>query len=177
MNSRMVLMVACWRYRISFSANGCVSTLVNVDWIKWTYFRANEFQVGVMTVYFLVMNSERCILHNAHVIVNYQPSGLLFPRLLQPKSLVHVWYIRYLKDPSYLKICQSSVKRYHLEKMHWLLLHLLLVLYWKVEHLPGTKNTVKYEYQCQWWKYDFISCLFWVIRIITWLRERTVEPV
>ena len=43
----MVLMVVCWRYRMPFDANGCVSTLVNVDCIKWMYFCVNEFQVGV----------------------------------------------------------------------------------------------------------------------------------
>ena len=31
MYSRMVVMVVCWRYRMPFDANGCVSTLVNVD--------------------------------------------------------------------------------------------------------------------------------------------------
>ena len=30
-----------------FDANSCVSTLVNVDWIKWIYFCVNEFEVGV----------------------------------------------------------------------------------------------------------------------------------
>ena len=30
-----------------FDANGCVSTLMNVDWIKWTDFCVNEFKVGV----------------------------------------------------------------------------------------------------------------------------------
>ena len=30
-----------------FDANGCVSTLVNVDWIKWRYFYVSEFEVGV----------------------------------------------------------------------------------------------------------------------------------
>ena len=48
MYSRMVLMVVCWRYRMPFDANGCVSTLVNVDWIKWMYFCVNEFEVGVI---------------------------------------------------------------------------------------------------------------------------------
>ena len=47
MYSRMVLMVVCWRYRMPFDADGCVSTLVNVDWIKWTYFCVNEFEAGV----------------------------------------------------------------------------------------------------------------------------------
>ena len=47
MYTRMVLMVVYWRYRMPFDANGCVSTLVNVDWIKWMYFRVNEFKVGV----------------------------------------------------------------------------------------------------------------------------------
>ena len=31
MYSRMVLMVVCWRYGMPFDANGCVSTLMNVD--------------------------------------------------------------------------------------------------------------------------------------------------
>ena len=47
MYSKMLLMVVCWRYRMPFDAIGCVSTLMNVDWIKWTYFRVNEFEVGV----------------------------------------------------------------------------------------------------------------------------------
>ena len=47
MYSRIVLMVICWRYGMPFDANGCVSTLVNVDWIKWMYFCINEFEVGV----------------------------------------------------------------------------------------------------------------------------------
>ena len=47
MHSRMVLMVVCRRYRMPFDANGCVSALMNVDWIKWIYFCLNEFEVGV----------------------------------------------------------------------------------------------------------------------------------
>ena len=31
MYSRIVLMVICWCYGMPFDANGCVSTLVNVD--------------------------------------------------------------------------------------------------------------------------------------------------
>ena len=27
--------------------SNCVSTLVNVDWIKWKYFCVNKFEVGV----------------------------------------------------------------------------------------------------------------------------------
>ena len=34
MYSRTVLMVDCWRYGIPFDADGCVSTLINVDGIK-----------------------------------------------------------------------------------------------------------------------------------------------
>ena len=34
----MVLMVICLRYGMPFEWNGCVSTLVNVGWIKWIYF-------------------------------------------------------------------------------------------------------------------------------------------
>ena len=30
-----------------FDANGCVSTLVNVNWIKWMWFCVNEFEIGV----------------------------------------------------------------------------------------------------------------------------------
>ena len=37
----------CWRYRMPFDANGCVSTLMNIDWITWMYFGVNEFEVGV----------------------------------------------------------------------------------------------------------------------------------
>ena len=47
MYSRKVLMVVCWRFEMPFDENDCVSTLVNVDWIKWMYFCANEFEVGV----------------------------------------------------------------------------------------------------------------------------------
>ena len=47
MYSRMVLMVVCWRYRMLFDANDCVSTLMNFDWIKWMYFSVDEFVVGV----------------------------------------------------------------------------------------------------------------------------------
>ena len=47
MYSRMVLMVVCWRYGMPFDANGCVSTLMNVDWIKWMYFYVTEFEAGV----------------------------------------------------------------------------------------------------------------------------------
>ena len=47
MHNRMVLTVVCWRCGMSFDANGCVSTLMNVDWIKWMDFCVNEFGVGV----------------------------------------------------------------------------------------------------------------------------------
>ena len=47
MYSRIVSMVACWCYGMPFDTNGCVSTLVNVDWIKWMYFWVNELEVGV----------------------------------------------------------------------------------------------------------------------------------
>ena len=40
-------MVVYWRYGMSFDANGYVSTLLNVDWIKWMYFCINDFEVGV----------------------------------------------------------------------------------------------------------------------------------
>ena len=43
----MVLMVVCWCYGMSFDANGCVSTLVNVDWIKLINFCINELEVGI----------------------------------------------------------------------------------------------------------------------------------
>ena len=39
----MVLIVVRWRYGMPFDANGCVSTLMNVDSIKCV----NEFVVGV----------------------------------------------------------------------------------------------------------------------------------
>ena len=47
MYSRIVLMVVCWHYGMPFDANACVSSLVNVDWIKWMYFYGNEFEIGV----------------------------------------------------------------------------------------------------------------------------------
>ena len=47
MYSRMVLIVIGWRYGMPFDANDCVSTLMNVDWIKWVFICVNEFEVGV----------------------------------------------------------------------------------------------------------------------------------
>ena len=46
MYSRLVLTVISWHYGMPFDANGCVFTLMNVDWIKWMYFCFNEFEVG-----------------------------------------------------------------------------------------------------------------------------------
>ena len=43
----MVLMVICWRHGMPFDANGCVSMLMNANWIKWMYFCVNEFEAGV----------------------------------------------------------------------------------------------------------------------------------
>ena len=43
----MVLIVVYWCYRMPFQTNGSVSTLVNIDWMKWMYFYANEFEVGI----------------------------------------------------------------------------------------------------------------------------------
>ena len=40
-------MIVCRRYGMPFDANGCVSTLMIFDWIKWMYFCVNEFGVGV----------------------------------------------------------------------------------------------------------------------------------
>ena len=48
MYSRMVVMVVCWRDRMPLNANGRVSTLVNVDWIKWMHICVNEFEAGVI---------------------------------------------------------------------------------------------------------------------------------
>ena len=47
MYSRVVLMLVRWRYGMPFDASGCVSTLMNDDWIKWMYFWVNDFEVGV----------------------------------------------------------------------------------------------------------------------------------
>ena len=47
MYTRMVVMVVSWRYRMLFDANGSMSTLVNVDYIKWIYFCVNEFSVSI----------------------------------------------------------------------------------------------------------------------------------
>ena len=64
MNSRIVLMVVCWPYRMPLDANGCVSTLMNVTFHakmviesdrsvnecrlnKMNVFCVNEFEVGV----------------------------------------------------------------------------------------------------------------------------------
>ena len=60
MYSRMVLMVVCWRYGMPFDANGCVSTLMNVDWINGCIFALMSLKLVLMIVYFLVMNSKRC---------------------------------------------------------------------------------------------------------------------
>ena len=47
MYSRMVLMVVCWLCRMPFDAHGCISMLINLNWIKWMYFCINEFEVGI----------------------------------------------------------------------------------------------------------------------------------
>ena len=52
MDSTMVLMIVCCRCGMPFDVNGCVSTLMNVDWIKWMYFCVNEFEVGVNDIIF-----------------------------------------------------------------------------------------------------------------------------
>ena len=55
MNSKrckIVLMVVFWRYRMPFNAKGSISTLMNVDSIKWMYFCINEFEVGVNDIIF-----------------------------------------------------------------------------------------------------------------------------
>ena len=51
MYSRMMLMVICWCYRMPFDANGCISMLVSVDWIKWMYFCVNEFEFGINKIF------------------------------------------------------------------------------------------------------------------------------
>ena len=43
----MVLMVVRKPYGMPFDANGWVSTLMNVDWIKWMNFCINKFEMGV----------------------------------------------------------------------------------------------------------------------------------
>ena len=53
MYSTIVLMVIGWHYRMLFDANGCVSMLVNVNWLKWMY-------LVLIIVYFMVMNSNGC---------------------------------------------------------------------------------------------------------------------
>ena len=53
-------MIICWRYRMPFDANGCVSTLMNVKWIKCMYFASMSLRLGLMIVYFLVMYCKRC---------------------------------------------------------------------------------------------------------------------
>ena len=47
MYSRIMLTVISSHCRMSFNGNGCVSTLININWIKWMYFCVNEFQSGV----------------------------------------------------------------------------------------------------------------------------------
>ena len=60
MYSEMVLMVVCWRYRMPFDANDCVSTLMNVDWIKLMCFCVSEFEVGVNDSLF--SGNEQCFI-------------------------------------------------------------------------------------------------------------------
>ena len=43
----MVLMVIFLLYGMPFDANGCVFTLMIVDWIKWIYFCINDFEVKI----------------------------------------------------------------------------------------------------------------------------------
>ena len=59
MYRRMVLMDVCWRCRMPFDANGSVSTLTNVDWIKLLYFRINEFEVGINDSMFSVNEQQK----------------------------------------------------------------------------------------------------------------------
>ena len=60
MYSRMVLMLVCCLYRMPLDLNGCVFTLVNVDWIKWTYFCVNEFEVGINDSIFFGNEQQNC---------------------------------------------------------------------------------------------------------------------
>ena len=64
MYSRMVLMVVCWRYGMPFDADGGVSTLMKVDWIKWMCFRVNEFEVGVNGSIFSGIEQQKVYLKN-----------------------------------------------------------------------------------------------------------------
>ena len=43
-------MVVCWRYGMPFDANGCISTLVDVDWITGMYFCVSEFERQQTTI-------------------------------------------------------------------------------------------------------------------------------
>ena len=52
-------MVVYWRYGMPFQTNGSVSTLVNIDWIKWMYFCVNEFEVGVHDSIFFGNNQQK----------------------------------------------------------------------------------------------------------------------
>ena len=40
-------MVVCWHYAMPFDASDCAFTLMNVDWIKWTYFYVSKFEVAI----------------------------------------------------------------------------------------------------------------------------------
>ena len=46
-------MIVCWRYRMPLDANDCISTLMNVDWVKLIYFCVKEIEVGVNDSIFL----------------------------------------------------------------------------------------------------------------------------
>ena len=62
MYSRMVLMVICWCYEISFDSNGCVSMLMNVNWKKLMYFCINEFEVDINDSIFSVNEQQKVYL-------------------------------------------------------------------------------------------------------------------
>ena len=57
-----MVLVVCRCYRMLFDANGCVSPLVNVDWIKWMFFCVNDFKVVVNDSTFSDNEHKSCII-------------------------------------------------------------------------------------------------------------------
>ena len=58
----MMLVVVCWRYGMPFDANGCVSSLMMSIAQNECIFALMSLKLELMIVYFLVMNSKRCII-------------------------------------------------------------------------------------------------------------------
>ena len=59
----------------SFDASGCVSTLLNVDWIKRRYFCVNEFGVGVNDCIFSANEQQKVLYINTDLLVQGETWG------------------------------------------------------------------------------------------------------